>query len=142
MPHSGAMLLIDRIVDYGPEHIVAELDIGPDLPCYAGGRVPAYLCIEVMAQSIAAWSGIRRGNPKFRPPIGFLLGTRRFESTMKFFTQGSTLKIRAQRLLENEGLAMFECEVDLLDADSVQINVAMANISVYSPPENLNKTKQ
>ena len=138
MPHSGSMLLIDRVIDYGPEHIVAEVDVGPHLPCYLDGWVPAYLGIEVMAQSIAAWSGIRRDAPDSRPPIGFLLGTRRFESMLAFFQVGSTLKTHSQQVHENDGLAMFECKMDLIDADGIRVNVARANINVYSVFENLN----
>ena len=59
------MLLIDRVIEHGPEHIVVEIDVGPHLPCYTQGWVPAYLAIEFMAQSIAAWAGIRRGDPCF-----------------------------------------------------------------------------
>ncbi len=139
MPHSGAMLLIDRIVDYGPEHIVAEVDVGPHLPFYTNGAVPAYLGIELMAQSIAAWSGIRRANPASRPPIGFLLGTRRFESALASFQAGTMLKTCARKVLENDDLAMFECAMDLIDIDGVQVDVAAANISVYSVPENSNQ---
>ncbi len=126
------MLLLDRVIDYGPEHIVAEVDVGPHLPFYADGRVPAYLGIELMAQSIAAWSGIRRADPDSRPPIGFLLGTRCFESALSFFEKGSTLKTFAQQVLENNGLAMFECKMDLVKTGGTQMNVALANISVYS----------
>ena len=131
------MLLVDRIIDYDSEHIVAESDIGPHLPFYTDGAVPAYLGIEFMAQSIAAWSGIRRARPNSRPPIGFLLGTSRFQSTLAFFRTGSTMRTRAHQVVENDGLAKFECEMDLVDADGVRANVAVASINVYSMPEEL-----
>lgn len=137
VPHFGAMLLVDRIIDHGSGHIVAESDIGPHLPFYTDGAVPAYLGIEFMAQSIAAWSGIRRARPNSRPPIGFLLGTPRFESTLAFFRTGSTMRTRANQVVENDGLAKFECEMDLIDVDGVRVKVAAASINVYSIPEEL-----
>lgn len=145
MPHSGAMLLLDRVTDHGAEHIVAETDVGAHLPFYRDGQVPAYLGIELMAQSVAAWFGIRRANPATRPPVGFLLGTQRFESTVAFFKVGSTLRTRAQQVLENEQFAQFECEIDLVATSGegiVQTNVSVANINVYSAQEKVRHKPQ
>lgn len=138
MPHSGAMLLLNRVVDHSHQHITAEVDIGSHLPYYADGLVPAYLGVELMAQSIAAWSGILRADPNSRPPIGFLLGARRFQSTLAFYAEGSTLKICARQVIQNNGLAMFECEIEQIDADGAATSVANADVSVYSMPENSN----
>ena len=136
VPHSGAMLLLDRVIEYDPEYIVAEVDIDTDFPGCENGRVPAYFGIEVMAQSIAAWAGIRRGNPDSRPPIGFLLGSRRFECELAFFPVGSMLTIHARRLLENDGLGVFQCDLDQTNVGCAQTKVATAVLNVYSPPEN------
>ncbi len=142
MPHSGAMLLIDRVIDHGQEFVITELDVGPRLPFFINDRVPAYLGIEIMAQSIAAWSGICRGDPESRPPIGFLLGTRSYISSLRYFSGGCILKIHAHQILENEGLAMFECKMDQISANGSQHEVAMAKISVFSVTEELNSTDQ
>lgn len=134
MPHSGGMLLLDRVIEHSSSQIVTELVVATHLPCYANDRVPAYLGIEVMAQSIAAWAGLCRGDPTTRPPIGFLLGTRRFESTVAFFDLGSKLITRAKYLLENDGLTMFKCYIDYITDDWVRAEVATANVNVYSRP--------
>ncbi len=138
MPHSGAMLWLDRVLDYGPEHITTQVEVRRPMAFCASGSAPAYFGIEFMAQSVAAWSGLRRNRRESRPPIGFLLGTRRYTCAVTHFAIGSTLTIRAAQCVENDGLAMFACEMDVshVDTDSNTAHkVASANISVYSVPE-------
>lgn len=131
MPHSGAMVLIDRVIEHGSGHIVTEMEVGSHLPGYAHGRVPAYLGIEVMAQSVALWWGLCRQDPSTDPPIGFLLGTRRFESSQAYLAAGNTLRTRAHQVLTSDTLAMFGCELQHMTANDAWSNVATANISVY-----------
>lgn len=135
MPHSGEMILLDRVVEYSGEHIVTEVEVGARLPCFEKGAVPAYLGLEVMAQSIAVWSGLRRGEPGSRPPIGFLLGTRRFSSILASFDEGSVLTVRARQVVENIGMAVFECELLCRGVDGRQAAMAVARVSIYSMDE-------
>ncbi len=66
--------------------------------------VPAYVGIEFMAQSVAAWSlHTMRWKNGTTPPIGFLLGSRRYKSLCDEFTQGQTLDIHEQ-LMEDSGM--------------------------------------
>ena len=70
-------------------------------------RVGAWVGIEYMAQAIGAM-------PVTDEPIrlGFILGTRRYESNWPVFEIGSTLNVAVERLLEGEsGLASFDCEI-------------------------------
>ena len=135
MPHSGAMVLIDRVLSYNEESIVSELDVSPRLPFITGNRAPAFLVIEIMAQSIAAWSGIRRNTPGDIQPVGYLLGTRKFQSSQDYFELGSTLTVSAEQVLEYNGLAQFKCVLDVLFEGVLSLGVAEAKISVYSKPD-------
>ena len=128
-------MLIDRVLSYNEESIVTELDVSPRLPFITGNRAPAFLVIEIMAQSIAAWSGICRNTPGEIQPIGYLLGTRKFQSSQNYFEFGSTLTVRADQVLENNGLAQFKCVLDVLFEGVLSLSVAEANISVYSIPD-------
>lgn len=130
------MLLLDRVLECGPENVVTETRVGPRLPCFVEDRVPAYIGIEVMAQSIAVWSGIRRNRPGLKPPVGFLLGTRKFQCVESYFGIGSLLIVRSQKIWENEGLAIFSCLLDKSYQGQEYRNIATANISVYSKTEN------
>lgn len=83
-----------------------------------------------MAQAIAAWAGYTaqlRGEPV---KLGFLLGTRRYESSRPIFVLGSVLRVHVQRLFQNEnGLGSFECFID-----NEEGRVASATVTVFQPP--------
>ena len=57
LPHSGTMVLLDRVVAADADSLCAEVAIRPDsLFCNADG-VGAWVGIEYMAQAIAAHAG-------------------------------------------------------------------------------------
>lgn len=135
VPHSGAMLLLDRVLEYSTDHIVAELEITSSLPFYTNGSLPAYLCIEVMAQSVAAWFGLFRGDPSTRPPLGFLVGVRQFKCALRSFSEASVLSIYAKQIRGNDRYVKFNCQASYSRTDEVQLNVAEALISAYISDE-------
>ena len=132
VPHSGFMLLLDRVLECGIEHIVTEIDVSDTLPCCVENYVPAYLGLEIMAQSIAIWSGLQRNNPGVTQPIGFLLGSRKYQCSVKQFIVGETLKVYATRIVQNEGLASFECVLERSGAGELNSQLAKANVNVFS----------
>ena len=77
LPHRGAMRLIDRLIEAGEEHAVAEVDVPDEGLFVRDGSVPAWVGIEYMAQTIAAWAGARALRTGGSPKLGFLLGSRR-----------------------------------------------------------------
>jgi len=129
VPHSGTMVLLDRVISADENTLCAEVVIRPDSLFYADGGVGAWVGIEYMAQAIGAYAGYRarlRGEPV---KIGFLLGTRRYESRAPVFLQGSVLKIYIKRVLESEnGLASFDCHID---DDSGELT--SASVTVFQP---------
>ena len=131
VPHSGTMVLLDRVISVDENSLCAEVAIHPSSLFYADGGVGAWVGIEYMAQAIGAYAGYRarlRGEPI---KIGFLLGTRRYESRRPFFPQGSVLKIYIKRVLESDnGLASFDCHID---DDGGEI--ASANVTVFQPAD-------
>ena len=57
IPHSDAMVLVDRVIAVDEESLCAEVRIRPDsLFCMANG-VGAWIGLEYMAQTIAAFAG-------------------------------------------------------------------------------------
>jgi predicted hotdog family 3-hydroxylacyl-ACP dehydratase len=129
IPHSGAMVLVDRVIAVDEESLCAEVRIRPDsLFCIASG-VGAWIGVEYMAQTIAAFAGYTaylRGEP-VKP--GFLLGTRRYECTRAMFTLGSLLQVHVRRVLQSEsGLGSFECRIE----DGKE-QVATATLTVLQP---------
>jgi predicted hotdog family 3-hydroxylacyl-ACP dehydratase len=112
LPHSGDMLLLDEVLDYGPEHVRASVRIHPGSPFCENAGVPAWVGLEYMAQTIGVYSGIERLQQGEPLKIGLLIGTRRYEAAAPFFTVGMTLQISARLLLWDENnLFVFDCAI-------------------------------
>ena len=131
LPHRDSMRLIDRLLDWQPESIVVEVDVPHHGPFNHADGVPAWVGVEYMAQAIAAWAGCRARSAGREPSIGFLLGTRRYESRVSWFRAGALLRVEARReLLGDNGLGMFSCRI-LGDGEEL----ATAKVSVFEPPD-------
>lgn len=133
VPHAGPMVLLDRLVAVGDETLCAEVVITADTVFCNGQGVGAWIGIEYMAQAVAAFAGYeaqQRGNPV---KVGFLLGSRRYESSRPNFALGSRLHVHVQRTLQGEnGLGAFGCRIDDAGDPSVA-PLATANITVFQP---------
>ena len=131
IPHSGAMVLLDRVIAIDEESLCAEVRIRPDSLFCAPSGVGAWIGLEYMAQTIAAFAGYTaylRGEP-VKP--GFLLGARRYECTRALFGLGSLLKVHVRRVLQSEtGLGSFECRIE--DGEE---QVATATLTVFQPAD-------
>lgn len=125
------MILIDRVLGFDEEQIHTQLTVKPDgLFNHPDGSLPAWVGIELMAQSVAAFAGCharRRGNPV---ELGFLLGTRKFECNVEHFPAGAELTIHGIRSLEDDnGMGVFECHIH-----GAGIH-ASARLNVFRPPK-------
>jgi predicted hotdog family 3-hydroxylacyl-ACP dehydratase len=134
IPHSGNMVLLERVIDYDDQSLIAEVVVRGD--GLLGGdekSVPAWVGIEYMAQAIAAFAGVtaKQANEPIR--LGFLLGTRRYGSNIAAFKAGSILTIRVKKIMQDDNLGVFDCRID---GDGVEIT---AKLNVYQP--SLNNTR-
>ena len=131
VPHRDGMCLLDRVLRWDDEAIQAELVVPYEGLFVEDGGVPAWVGIEYMAQAIAAWAGCHARQAGREPSIGFLLGTRRYESRASWFRAGALLRVEATReLLGDNGLGMFSCRI-LGHGEEL----ATANVSVFEPPD-------
>ncbi|WP_371870587.1 ApeP family dehydratase [Pseudoduganella umbonata] len=134
LPHSGSMVLLDRLVSVDNDDLCAEVTIRPDSMFCDGAAVGAWVGIEYMAQAIAAhagWLARRNGDPV---KVGFLLGSRKYEAGVPAFAVGSVLRVHAHRALQGDnGLGAFECRIDAGGS-----TVATATVTVYQP-DNVNE---
>ncbi|EPL08785.1 hotdog family protein [Pseudomonas sp. CF161] len=130
LPHAGDMILIDQVLGFDEEQIHTRLTVKPGgLFNRADGSLPAWLGIELMAQSVAAYAGCRARQQGQAVELGFLLGTRKFECNVEHFPAGSELSIHALRSLEDDnGMGVFECH---LSGPGIQ---ASARLNVFRPP--------
>jgi predicted hotdog family 3-hydroxylacyl-ACP dehydratase len=129
VPHQAPMVLLDTILSYDPaEGTVAQVEIREDAPFATRDGVPAWVGIEYMAQCIAAFGGceaLARGDP---PPIGYLLGTRRYEARQPIFSSGAILVIRAKPLFTEGGMGSFACSIEAEGQE-----VGTATINTFTP---------
>jgi predicted hotdog family 3-hydroxylacyl-ACP dehydratase len=129
LPHREGMLLIERVVDCGEGCVRAALEVRAGAWYVDAQRMPAWMAIEAMAQTVAACIGIARREQGLPPVQGYLLGTRRFRSARSGFPVGCTLEIVAERQYEEpSGIGAFDCRVEL-DGE----RVADATLTVFDP---------
>jgi len=126
--HDAPMILIDEIVSYDDENVRAALHITDQSPFIENETVPAYVAVEYMAQTIAAFSGIQALEKREKVRIGFLLGTRKLELMTNGFHVGDKLIINAHALYNDGEMASFDCLVSIGEK-----NVAKARLNVYQP---------
>lgn len=131
LPHAGVMILLDRIDQYDAESVVCLRTIALGHPFVdAEGNLPAWVGIELMAQTIAAWSGSHALDSSQPVRLGLLLGSRLYRCNADVFRAGSELRIEARRTFHDEGgMGAFACRID---ADDVH---AEARLTVFSPPD-------
>jgi predicted hotdog family 3-hydroxylacyl-ACP dehydratase len=130
VPHAGPMLLLQRVLDSGDDYVVCEVRVRSDGLFDSEGRVPAWLGIEFMAQTVAAYSGLQAHRDQQPVKLGFLLGSRRFETNVQDFACGDVLRVTARCLVHGgSGMGAFECQ---LLGDSAQQS---ATLTVYQPLE-------
>ena len=131
VPHRAPMRLVDRLLNWDEDSVAVEVEVPAEGLFVDADGVPAWVGVEYMAQAIAAWAGCHARQAGQAPSIGFLLGTRRYESRVTWFVAGALLRVEAMReLLGDNGLGMFRCRI-LEDGDEL----ATANVSVFEPPD-------
>ena len=131
LPHRKRMLLVERAVGFSPEVIRTESVIRPDNLFLIDSMLPAWCLLEYMAQTMAMWVHLNARKNNQKPPVGFLLGTRRLNLNVDAIGVGSRLVCEAQPLLiSEEGLAQFQCRALLNDQE-----VATARINAFEPQD-------
>ncbi|HZF26537.1 MAG TPA: hypothetical protein VEZ88_09780 [Steroidobacteraceae bacterium] len=107
------MLLLDRLHDFGPEHVEVIANVTAPHPLVDEPRgMPAWVGIELMAQAVSVFSGLELRAKGLAPRIGLLLGARVYEAHVPFFPLGAKLSVRAVLALRDaEGLGVFDCTI-------------------------------
>lgn len=128
VPHSGKMSLLDEIVEYDQESLLARVHVRASSMFAGAEGVPAWIGMEYMAQAIAAFAGLQERQNGGEPKLGFLLGSRKYRCSTDVFSLGACLNIRVIREMQAEnGLHAFDCEIR---GENVQ---ATARMTVFQP---------
>jgi predicted hotdog family 3-hydroxylacyl-ACP dehydratase len=132
LPHRGTMLLLDRVVDFAGASAATEYVPRPDA-WYADeeGNMPAWIGIELMAQTVATHVGLLKRAEGSPPKHGALLGTRSYRSAVPSFQAGEKLRICAtMRFRDASGLGAYDCNIARGGEE-----IATATVKVFEPED-------
>lgn len=132
LPHRATMLLLDRMTGFSKECGSAEYSPrSTEWYADAQGNMPAWIGIELMAQTIAAHVGLQKRGEGAPPKQGALLGTRSYRSTVPAFKAGETLRIQTRVIYRDDsGLGAYDCSIARNDEA-----LATATLKVYEPDD-------
>ncbi len=130
LPIREPMILLSGLDTWSDEAVSVFVEIDDDSLFLEEEGVPMQIGIEYMAQACAAYAGCRALSTGDRPGIGFLLGTRNFQSTRAFFRRGDRLRVIASVEYQDDAMSMFACKIDIAGDP-----VATARISAYQPSD-------
>lgn len=131
LPHAAPMILLDEILEVDQTSLLAAVRVPKNGlfndPVY-NGNVPAWVGIEYMAQAVAAHAGyLSRCNGEL-PTIGFLLGSRLYQSNVASFECDTYLTIRVEEILKGDnGMAVYQA---LIEGQGVEVT---ARINGFLP---------
>jgi len=131
LPHAGDMILLDGVERFDDDSVETVLQVRADgLLSTTDGSLPAWVGVEIMAQSVAAFAGCHARQAGQPVELGFLLGTRSYQCNVEAFPAGADLRVRAHRSLQDDnGMGVFECH---LEGPGIH---AEARLNVFRPPE-------
>ena len=125
------MLLIDRVSDYGDEHIEVAARLAPQHWLASERGIPCWVGLELMAQTVSAFSGLELRALGKPPRIGLLLGTRSYQAHAPYFPAGVELTVFAKLAWRDAGgLGVFDCVVREGGRE-----LARARVKGYAPEE-------
>jgi predicted hotdog family 3-hydroxylacyl-ACP dehydratase len=127
IPHEPPSMLIDEVLASDQDTIVCSALVAPGNPYASAGKIRSVVCLEYMAQAIAAFSGTRAGGGR-KPRIGYLIAATQLALLADALYEGDSLRIEARRVWGDTALGKFNCSVSRAGE-----LLASASLSVYMP---------
>ena len=115
LPHSSSMLLVEEIISSGNFSAIVGATIKNDYPFSVGGS-GAWLGLELMAQSAAVISKLRKQEVSEKPSLGFLLGSRSFVAYVPKFSPGQKVLVEIELDPDSEGQATISAKGAIRDS--------------------------
>lgn len=133
IPHRPPMLLINRVLELGESHSIAEVDVNAGAAFFVKEKgVPAWIGIEYMGQTAALIAGYQQQRGLTGPHLGFLLGTRRYASRTEWFEPDSVLRVACNEIaVVGDSLANFSCVIKASAGSGEDKTLAEARLSVF-----------
>lgn len=112
LPHRATMLLVDNLLEDSLEYVRVDATVRREMIFCTDEGLPGWVGIELMAQCVGCWAGLRRLERQQQVQLGFLLGTRKYESQTPVIPVGTRLEIDARlEIVSEQGLAVFLCSI-------------------------------
>jgi len=132
VPHSDTMALLDTVANWSDDSLEAHVTLHDHSPFAEEKGVPAWVGIEYMAQAVGAFAGCHARKSQRPVQIGFLVGSRRYQTNQPYFPLGTPLSVQVTEVLQaSNGLSVFECSISSPDCDIK----ASANLNVFQPDD-------
>jgi len=132
IPHRPPMLLIDQLVSVTQTSAEAMVNVTMNTPFLVNEKVPAWIGLEYMGQTAALIAGYQQREGLCEPHLGFLLGSRKYSTSVSSFLIGQSLLVRAEEAaVVGESLATFKCTIE---DSKTQTSFAEAMLSVFRRP--------
>lgn len=129
LPHNPPMVLIDKVIDVNLEEktLISEINIDENNIFFdkSINGIDSTVGIEFMAQTIGCYAFFK--NNCKPPKIGFLLGSRLFNTGIPIFKLNEKYTIKVKEIFTDEQIVAFDC----IMYDRKNEEIASATINVF-----------
>ncbi len=133
IPHSGEMILLDRVIEFSAEHLIAETEVRSQNILLKKGRLDSFAGAEILAQGIGAWAGCKCVRAGIPIGLGYWLGSRKLNVHQQYIDVGTKLKVCIKMSIEDAtGFGVFDCQLINQTTNQVIID---GILNVFTPKE-------
>lgn len=129
LPHRPPMRLIDRVIAADEHSVTCETTLTPDFLFLEEKRADVLVCVELVAQTVAAFVGLRQRGEGLPPSAGFLVGCSDAEFLVPHLAEGDRLTISASHLWGGAAFGKFRGHVERHG-----VRIASMEVSVVRGP--------
>lgn len=119
VPHQAPMLALEALTEWSPGRARARLTVRADSMFARDGVVDAVVCLEYMAQTVAACLGQEAYNGGGSVRVGMVIACRQMQLERPALRLGEVLTTEAARIRGTDSLSHFEALVR--DADGAVV---------------------
>nr|WP_298413066.1 hypothetical protein [uncultured Halomonas sp.] len=131
VPQSQGMCLLDHIVAVDNDGLQADVTPNAESIFAIDAGIPAWIGLEWLAQAVAAWAGWHARTHRQPPAIGFLIGSKRFETLHEHLAIDHTYRVSIHLdFRADNGLGHFQGEIQ----DDEGVRLAHGTLTVFQPP--------
>lgn len=132
IPHRSSILMIDTIIDFHRDHFTSQSIIRDDMVLFDKEEktIPAFCCLEFMAQTISAYSTFFYGK-KNNSNIGFIISIRDYKLNVDQLNLGEDFFSTVSPTLIFENSGSFNCFVK----NKEDVVIAQSLITAYIPTD-------